>query len=121
MKTVLFKRYPVISLINKSVNIEQLIEAGIFNRYIYKIQNQFFQDINEFLKYFSLYFPSNNINVMYQHEIRPISIYEFNKCIFDSHLIIDKKYYPIRPIIQDSLNLKGIPNITYLTTNDKTE
>jgi len=121
MKTVLFKRYSLNLLINKHVSIEQLIEAGFFNRYIYKTQNQFFQDVNEFLKYYSLFFPSNNINVMYQHEIRPISIYEFSKCIFDSHLIINKKYYPVRPIIQDTSNLKGIPDITYLSNNGKVE
>ena len=118
MRTVLFKKYPVISLINKNVTIEQLIETGFFNSYIYKTQNQFFQEINEYLKYFSIFLPENTINVMYQHEIRPISIYEFSKCIFDSHLIINKKYYPVRPIIPDSTNLKGIPDTTYLTNNN---
>jgi len=41
MKSVLFKRYPMKSLINKKITIEQLIENGFFNSYIYKIQNQF--------------------------------------------------------------------------------
>jgi len=121
MKSVLFKRYPMKSLINKKITIEQLIEKGFFNSYIYKIQNQFFQDVNEFLTYYSLYFPSNDINIMYQHEVRPISIYEFSKCIFNSHLIVNQKYYPFIPIIQDVTNLKGIPDITYLSTNGKME
>ncbi|MBD3213707.1 MAG: hypothetical protein GF311_13945, partial [Candidatus Lokiarchaeota archaeon] len=121
MKSVLFKRYPLISLINKKLTIERLIEKGFFNSYIYKTQNQFFQDVNEFLTYYSLYFPSNDINIMYQHEIRPISIYEFSKCIFNSHLIINQKYYPFIPIIQDVTNLKGIPDITYLSNNGKME
>ncbi len=121
MKTVIFKKYPIKSLANKNMEIEQLIEMEFFSRFIYKIQNQFFQDVNTFLKYYSQYFPSNTINFMFQHEIRPISIYEFSKCIFNSYLIIDNKFYPIRPIIQDFTNLKGIPDITYLTNNDKIE
>jgi tetratricopeptide (TPR) repeat protein len=121
MKSVLFKRYPMTSLINKKITIEQLIEKGFFNSYIYKTQNQFFQDVNEFLTYYSLYFPSNDINIMYQHEIRPISIYEFSKCIFNSHLIINQQYYPFIPIIQDVTNLKGIPDITYLSNKGKME
>jgi len=121
MKSVLFKRYRINSLINKNVSIELLIEKGFFNSYIYKIQNQFFQDVNEFLTYYSLFLPSNDINLMYQHEIRPISIYEFSKCIFNSHIIIDQRYYPVTPIIQDITNLKGIPEITYLTNNGKME
>lgn len=119
MKSVLFKRYPVKLLINKNITIEQLIEKAIFNSYIYKTQNQFFQDVNEFLTYYSLYFPSNNINMMYQHEVRPISIYKFSKCIFNSHIIINKKYYPFIPIIQDITYFKCIPDITYLTNNGK--
>ncbi len=121
MRSVLFKRYPVNSLINKKITIEQLIENGFFNSYIYNTQNQFFQDINEFLTYYSIFFPSNDKNIMFQHEIRPLSIYEFSKCIFNCHMIIDQKYYPFIPIIQDFTNLKGIPDITYLTTNGKIE
>lgn len=34
MKSVLFKRYPVNSLINKNITIEQLIEKGFFKSYI---------------------------------------------------------------------------------------
>ena len=121
MKSVLFKRYIINALIKKNLTIERLIEDGFFNSYIYKTQNQFFQEVNEFLTYYSLYFPSNDIKTMYQHEIRPISIYDFSKCIFNSHIIIDQKYYPFVPIIQDFTNLKGIPDITYLTNNSKIE
>ena len=54
MKSVLFKRYPVKSIINKNITIEGLIGKGFFNAFIYKTQNQFFQDVNEFLIYYSL-------------------------------------------------------------------
>ncbi|MFW9773070.1 MAG: tetratricopeptide repeat protein [Candidatus Thorarchaeota archaeon] len=121
MKTVLFKRYPVFGLIRKDIEIETFLESKYVKETIYKVQIQFQRDVNEFLMYYSLYFPINDINNTIQHEIRPISIYEFNKCLFNSQAIINEKLFPIKPIIQDFTNLKGVPDITYCNLNNKIE
>ncbi|KKK98160.1 hypothetical protein LCGC14_2645530, partial [marine sediment metagenome] len=119
MKTVLFKKFPVSGTFRKGIEIQKLLNAPIMLELIYSIQNAFRELINEFLIYYSIFFPANNIKDLTQHEIRPISIYEFSKCLFNCRAIIDNTHYEITPIIQDYTNLKGYPDISYLNEKGK--
>ena len=119
MKTVLFKRFPVNGTFRKGIEIEKLLDQPFFLELIFKIQNNFLELLNHFLMYYSILFPANDVKGLHQHEVRPISIYEFSKCLFNCRAIIDNKPYEITPIIQDYTNLKGYPDVTYLNEKGK--
>jgi len=119
MKTVLFKRFPVSGIFRKGIEIEKLLNDPNMLGLIYRIQIAFLELVNQFLMYYSIFFPANDIKGLHQHEIRPISIYEFSKCLFNCRAIINNKPYEITPIIQDYTNLKGYPDISYLNEKGK--
>jgi len=119
MRTVLFKRFPVSGIFREDIGITQILNSPYILETIFRIQVHFLKLINEFLIYYCNFFPSNSIKGLFQHEIRPISIYEFSKCLFNCRAIIDNQSYEMQPIIQDFTNLKAIPDITYLNENGK--
>ena len=119
MKTVLFKRFPISGTFRKGVEIEKFLNEPNMLGLIFRIQNAFLELVNQFLMYYSIFFPANDIKGLPQHEIRPISIYEFSKCLFNCRAIINNKPYEITPIIQDYTNLKGYPDFSYLNEKGK--
>lgn len=119
LKSVVFKKYSVSGIFIRQIQIEDILKSDIIKEVIFKTQTQFQKDVNQFLMYYALYFPNNNMVGQFQHDVRPISIYEFNKCLFNCTVIIDGNRFNVTPIIQDFTNLKGIPDITYTNSNNK--
>ncbi len=119
MKTVFFKRFSLSGIFKRGFEIQKLLNEPNMLGLIYRIQNKFLELVNQFLMYYSIFFPANNTKGLSQHEIRPISIYEFSKCLFNCRAIINNKSYEIIPIIQDYTNLKGYPDISYLNEKGK--
>ena len=123
LKTVLYRRYSInytlIDLTEEEFYIK--ISSGQFVvknlnipvDMINDLQRKFMGEINEFLKYYVLFFPENHIDNLNQHEIRPLSNYEFSNC--DLRCLFTYKEYgiPLQKIVLDFHDQTGIPNITY--------
>ena len=119
MKSIFLKKIPVSGIFRKGIEIRKILESDIIKGVLFQTQVHFQKIINEFLMYYALYFPENNMIGQFQHDVRPISIYEFSKYLFNCAAIIDGVRYDILPITQDFTNLKGIPDITYSNSNKK--
>jgi len=77
--------------------------------------------VNEFLKYYSSFYPINNSKHITQHEIRPLSNYELSKCESGINLIIEDIGVQLPPIIEDSGNYFGIPESTFINIHKTNE
>ncbi len=119
MKSILFKKLPVSGIFRKGIEINIILERVNMKEVLFQTQVQFQKIVNDFLMYYALFFPENNMIGQFQHDVRPISVYEFSKYLFNCSAIVDGVRYDIKPIIQDFTNLKGIPDITYLNSNNK--
>jgi len=77
-------------------------------------QYLFYQELNEFLLYYAFFFPNNEMDTPFQHEVRPLSKYELSKRTVYCQLQIDDINISLPPIIEDFTNYTGIPEITYI-------
>lgn len=123
MKTVIFVHYkiPFFLTINKEEFRKKIINKELTYKNIpiaQKLLRLFYErfkiQLNEFLKYYSTFYPINNSKQITQHEIRPLSNYELSKCESGINLIIEDIAIQLHPIIEDAGNYFGIPESTFI-------
>lgn len=127
LRTVIYHRYSITYTLNEGdeVTFFQKLSTSQINvkslnippPMILKFQKQFMCDINEFLKYYINFFPVNDIDNINQHEVRPLSIYEYSNCDLTCLFTYREVGIPLPKIIQDFNNQTGVPGLTYV--NDK--
>ena len=88
-KTILYARYKISITLNikESFFHENLAsgkitarELKISPKIIVFFHNRFKRQVNEFLAHYLNYFPINHIKHLLQHEVQPLSTYQFSKC-----------------------------------------
>lgn len=121
-KTLLYARYKLpITLSIKESDFQAKFENGEISVRNLKIppkaiiffHKRFIRQINEFLAHYINYFPINHINHNLQHEVQPLSIYQFSKCETGITIVYENKGIPLPKIIDDYNNYTGIPEFTY--------
>jgi len=121
-RTILYARYklPITLNINKS-DFQAKFESGEISVRNLKIppktmiylHKRFIRQINEFLAHYINYFPINHANHILQHEVQPLSIYQFSKCETGITLVYNNRGIPLPKIIDDYYNYTGIPEFTF--------
>ncbi|TES97722.1 MAG: tetratricopeptide repeat protein [Promethearchaeota archaeon] len=128
MKTVIFTHYKVqLKLTVKKEEFEDKFMNGRIKHNDLKIPSElteayykrFRREINEYLSYYKSYFTINDKNHLLQHEINPLSSYEFSKCTTGILLVYNNQGIELHPIIEDYGNYYGIPEFTFPHQSNK--
>lgn len=121
-KTILYARYKISITLNikESFFHENLAsgkitarELKISPKIIVFFHNRFKRQVNEFLAHYLNYFPINHIKHLLQHEVQPLSTYQFSKCETGITLVYKNIGIPFPRIIDDYNNYTGIPEFTF--------
>lgn len=121
-KTIFYARYKMfISLNIKESDFHEKLANGkitarelkISPKIIIFFHNRFKRQVNEFLAYYINYFPINHITHLLQHEVQPLSTYQFSKCETGITIVYKNIGIPLPKIIDDYNNYTGIPEFTY--------
>ena len=128
MKTVVYIKYKIPfyltieksefkkKIINKALRIDDIsLSPNTLRIFLLKYKKQ----LNEFLIYYANFYPINNIKHFTQHEIHPLSEYEFSTCHSGINLIIEDIGLQIPPIILDVVSHLRLPESTFISS-DKT-
>ncbi len=122
MKTVLFAHYKTrLQLTIEKKEFEEKFINGRIRHNDLKIPSElteayykrFREEVNGFLSYYKSYFTINNQGHAIQHEIHPLSSYEFSKCTTGILLVFNNQAIELPPIIEDYGNYYGIPEFTF--------
>ncbi len=123
LKTVLFAKYKQIMklFIDESKFLRKLEKGEISFKDIQipkkvssDFHRRFMNQVNEFLIYYINFFPINNIQHLIQHEVRPLSVYEFSKCETGIIFVFKNIGIALPSIIDDYNNYTGIPEFTFV-------
>ncbi len=121
-KTILYARYKISITLNiKESDFHEKLASGkitareleISPKIILFFHNRFKRQINEFLAHYINYFPINHITHLLQHEVQPLSTYQFSKCETGITIVYKNIGIPLPKIIDDYNNYTGIPEFTY--------
>ena len=121
-KTILYAKYKLpITLNIKESDFLAKFESGeisvrnlkILPKTMIYFHKRFIRQVNEFLAHYINFFPINHINHVLQHEVQPLSIYQFSKCETGITLVYKNKGIPLPKIIDDYNNYTGIPEFTF--------
>jgi len=122
MKTVIFAHYKILlQLTIEKKEFKEKFMNGLIGHNDLKIPSElteayykrFRGEINEFLSYYKSFFTINDKNHLIQHEIHPLSSYEFSKCSTGILLVYNNQAIELHPIIEDYGNYYGIPEFTF--------
>lgn len=122
MKTVIFAHYKILlQLTIEKKEFKEKFMNGLIGHNDLKIPSElteayykrFRGEINEFLSYYKSFFTINDKNHLIQHEIHPLSSYEFSKCSTGILLVYNNQAIELTPIIEDYGNYYGIPEFTF--------
>lgn len=122
MKTVIFAHYKIeLKLTIEKKEFEKKFMNELIKYTDLKISTEltkayykrFKGEVNEFLSYYKSFFTINDKNHLIQHEIHPLSSYEFSKCTTGILLVYNNQAIELPPIIEDYGNYYGIPEFTF--------